>query len=140
MEIAGTVDKRQITAVFGGTSTGHFLPIQLIYKGKTCKSLPPAVFPPDWHVTFIDNHWANEKTVSDYLEKILFPYIERKRKELNWFSLSSWTDFEHSAPPASWKPLNLRHVHMSIVPANWTDRLHAAFECQCEQSSQRFSS
>ena len=38
VEIAGTDDKRQLTAVFGGTSTGDFLPIQLIYKGKLARA------------------------------------------------------------------------------------------------------
>ena len=33
IEIKGLDDKRQITAVFGGTLTGEFLPIQLVYQG-----------------------------------------------------------------------------------------------------------
>ena len=37
VELVGIDDKRQITAVFAGTMAGHFLPIQLIYKGKTSK-------------------------------------------------------------------------------------------------------
>ena len=53
VEIAGIDDKRQITAVFGGTMVGDFLPPQLIYKGKTPKSLPFVEFPADWHITFI---------------------------------------------------------------------------------------
>ena len=61
VDIAGIDDKRQITAVFGGTSAGDFLPVQLIYKGKTHKGLPSIDFPSDWHITFTDNHWANEK-------------------------------------------------------------------------------
>ena len=61
---------------------GHFLPPQLIYKGKTPKSLPSVEFPSDWHVTFTQNHWSNENTMADYLEKVLFPYIEKKRREL----------------------------------------------------------
>ena len=40
VEIAGIDDKRQITAVFAGTLVGDFLPPQLIYQGKTKKSLP----------------------------------------------------------------------------------------------------
>ena len=38
IEIKGLDDKRQITAVFGGTLTGEFLPIQLVYQGSTCIS------------------------------------------------------------------------------------------------------
>ena len=40
MEIAGIdEDKRQLTAVFGGKLTGDFLPPQVIYQGKTKKSV-----------------------------------------------------------------------------------------------------
>ena len=40
VEIAGKDDKRQITAVFAGSMAGDFLPIQLVYKGKTPRCLP----------------------------------------------------------------------------------------------------
>ena len=35
VELIGLQDKRQITAVFCGTLVGDFLPVQLVYKGKT---------------------------------------------------------------------------------------------------------
>ena len=127
VEIAGIDDKRQITAVFGGTSAGDFLPVQLIYKGKTHKSLPSIDFPSDWHITFTDNHWANEKTVIDYLEKILFPYIEGKTKELklavNHPALVIFDRFQAQCTSNIIDLLASRHVHMAIVPANCTDRL-----------------
>ena len=40
MEIVGISDKRQITAVYCGTMAGEFLPLQLIYHGKTTACLP----------------------------------------------------------------------------------------------------
>lgn len=40
VEMVGVNDKRQITAVFCGTLLGDFLPIQLIYKGKTNRCHP----------------------------------------------------------------------------------------------------
>lgn len=80
VKIAGIDDKRQITAVFGGTMAGDFLPPQLIYQGKTHKSLPPVTFPPDWHITFTENHWSNEKAMVDYLEKFFFHILRRKDK------------------------------------------------------------
>ena len=82
VEIAGIEDKRQITAVFGCTITGDFLPIQIIYKGKTKKCLPSFAFPPDWQATFSHNHWSNESTMHDYINKILLPYVKKKREEL----------------------------------------------------------
>ena len=38
--------KRQITAVFLGTLLGEFLPVQLIYGGKTMQPLPYPIFLP----------------------------------------------------------------------------------------------
>ena len=37
LEISAIDDKRQITAVFGCSMTGNFLPVQLVYQGKTEK-------------------------------------------------------------------------------------------------------
>ncbi len=45
-------DKRQITAVFGCTVEGEFLPPQIIYGGKTTRCLPTAKFPSSRDITF----------------------------------------------------------------------------------------
>ena len=60
IEITGSQDKCQITAVFGVTMDGNFLPPQLVYAGKTPKCLPKFDFPEDWDITFTENHWCNE--------------------------------------------------------------------------------
>ncbi len=56
VEIVGIDDKRQITAVFGCTLKGDFLPPQIIYSGKTQRCVPTINFPSDWHVTYTPNH------------------------------------------------------------------------------------
>ena len=38
--MGGKYDKGQITAIFAGSMTGDFLPLQLVYKGKTECCLP----------------------------------------------------------------------------------------------------
>ena len=40
VEVVGKDDKRHITANFGISMSGDFLPIQLVYQGKTTKCLP----------------------------------------------------------------------------------------------------
>lgn len=40
VEMVGINDKRQITVIFCGTATGDFLPVQLIYKGKSSRCHP----------------------------------------------------------------------------------------------------
>ena len=61
---------------------GGFLPPQVIYQGKTAKCLPSVMFPNDGHITCTINHWTNEVTTKDYINKILLPYIDKKRKAL----------------------------------------------------------
>ena len=45
VELVGLNDKRQITAVFCGNILGTFLPIQVIYQGKTNRCHPHFEFP-----------------------------------------------------------------------------------------------
>ena len=40
VSIAGSTDKRTFTATFSITMDGQFLPMQVIYGGKTPKSIP----------------------------------------------------------------------------------------------------
>ena len=69
VEICGIDDKRQITAVFACSMTGDFLPIQLIYAGKTDKCHPSFTFPSDWHITHSPNRWSNEDTMKAYVSR-----------------------------------------------------------------------
>ena len=48
VEICGIDDKRQITAIFGCSMTGDFLPVQLVYLGKTNKCHPSFQYTSDW--------------------------------------------------------------------------------------------
>jgi len=73
--LAGLDNRGQITTVFGATLDGQFLSPQIIYQGKTEACLRWTRFPSDWHVTHTPNHWANEVTTLDYIEKIILPYV-----------------------------------------------------------------
>ena len=127
VEITGIDDKRQLTAVFAGTMAGDFLPPQLVYQGKTSKCLPSIKFPSDWHITFTENHWSNEATMVDYLEKVLVPYVERKREELkldsNYPALVIFDRFRGQCTDDFFAKLEAHHVLVAVVPANCTDRL-----------------
>uniref|UniRef100_A0A1X7UG48 DDE-1 domain-containing protein n=1 Tax=Amphimedon queenslandica TaxID=400682 RepID=A0A1X7UG48_AMPQE len=83
VEIVGLGDKRQNTAVFRVSLSGDFLPPQVIYTGKTPASHPNGVtFPADWHITHTENHWANKRTMKDYITTVIVPYIEKIRSQL----------------------------------------------------------
>ena len=84
------IDKRMITGTCCVYMKGDFLPIQLIYAGKTnrchpeiksCKGFHVTHTPN--HVTHTPNHWSNEKVHTEYLEKTVFPYVENARKVMN---------------------------------------------------------
>ena len=127
VEICGIDDKRQVTAVFGCSLTGAFLPVQLVYQGKTDKCHPTFDFPMDWDVTHSPNHWSNENTTRDYIRKILVPYVAKKREELALGSdhraLVIYDSFKGQCTPAIFKLLDDNNIDMVIVPANCTDRL-----------------
>ena len=83
VELEGVNDKRQITAVFAGSLTGDFLPVQLVYEGMTSKCYPNGVdFPADWLISATPNHWCNEETMLLYITKVIVPYLQQKKKEM----------------------------------------------------------
>ena len=85
--IAGSTDKRMITTTFVITLTGDFLPVQLIYGGKTTKSLPPVKFPSEFHVTANPKHYSNEKESLEMMEQIVIPYEKKERQRLGLSNL-----------------------------------------------------
>ena len=128
VEISALNDKRQITAVFACTLSGSFLPIQLIYAGTTQKCLPQNVqFPDDWHITCSPNHWSNENTMIDYVEKIIIPYVSNKRKELgkdrDQSAVVIFDVFKGQCVENVFKLLDDNNILYVLVPANCTDKL-----------------
>ena len=75
VEVVGQNDKCLITAIFCGSLQGDFLPVQLIYKGKTNRCHPQYEFPAGWHITHSPNHWSMEITMIQCIENIIEPYV-----------------------------------------------------------------
>lgn len=127
VELIAIDDKRQITGVFACSLTGTFLPLQLIYSGKTKASLPKYQFPSNWHVTFTENHWANESTMIDYFHKIILPYIKQKRLDLklsdNYPALVLFDVFKGQCTDSFLNYLRSNHILYVFVPPNCTDKL-----------------
>ena len=73
-------DKRQITAMFAGTLSGEFLPIQVLYQGRTERVHPRYRFAETFDIWHTPNHWANKETTLRYLEKVIIPYIQQVRE------------------------------------------------------------
>ena len=102
---------------------GSFLPIQLIYQGKTKPYQAKYNFPNEFHVTQAPNHWVDEKTSIEMIKKIIIPYIERTWEELNvpnkpWLLIcvfkGQWTETVKNVVKES-------NGEMFSVPNNWTN-------------------
>jgi len=80
--IAHNDDKRQLTAVLAVTAAGGYLPQQLLYQGKMPKCHPQVAFPDGWDVWHSEYHWSNEITMKSYIEKVIVPFVTKKRQKL----------------------------------------------------------
>ena len=125
VEMVGTDDKRQITAVFCGTILGDFLPLQLIYKGKTPRSHPHYQFPSGWGITHSPKHWSTEKTMLQYIENVIAPYVESIRCLLGDRkpALVIIDNFKGQVTPSVNALLEDHDIHVCLLPPNTTDVL-----------------
>ena len=135
VELAGLNDKCQKIAVFCATPADEFLPVQLIYQGKTTASLSRFAFPDDWDITFTPNHWSNEDKTKEYINNIIIPYIQRKRKELKLSpshpALSIYDEFKGQLTPDIFSLLEANQVFVVKKFQNWYWK---AFVAQMEVS------
>ena len=127
VEVAGIDDKRQITATFAASLSGNFLPVQLVYKGKTSRCHPAVDFPDGFHVTHTENHWCNEETMISYIDVVIVPYKDEKRRQLGLSSTHSGLiildEFKGQTTSRVLNLLQSRNLFYVIVPPNCTDRL-----------------
>ena len=72
--------------MFAATMSGGFLAPQIVYKGMTQACLLTVRFPDSWHIMYTHNHWCNKTTMKLYIEKVMVPYIQRKKAEQNLLS------------------------------------------------------
>ena len=91
VNIYGSSDKRAITATFGITLNNSFLPMQLIYGGKTAQSLPKFEFSSSFSLSVNLAHFSNTKESISLIEDVIIPYVVSQRKSLDIGCLQ-WTD------------------------------------------------
>lgn len=125
VEMVGANDKRQITAVLCGTILGDFLPVQLVYKGKTDRCHPHFQFPADWHIAHSPNHWSTEGTMLQYIDHIIVPYVTSVRDRLGVDSaaLVVIDNFKGQVTGAISELLQDNNIHVCLLPPNTTDLL-----------------
>ena len=87
--IKGIDDKRQITATFAISMSGEFLPIQVIYEGKTKRCLPKYTFPASFDATFSENYWSNTEKSLSFFSNIIF-LISKMFEKPKVTQMSKW--------------------------------------------------
>ena len=77
--IEGSNDKRMITGTFAIMLSGKFLPVQLIYAGKTMQSVPKVSFPKEFSLSANPTHFSNAEESIKFLNEVINPYVEKER-------------------------------------------------------------
>ena len=100
-------------------------PFKSFTKQNVC--LPHYKLPDGWHITATPNHWSNEVKTKEYIEKIIIPYVKRKRLELklsaDHSALTIFNVFKGQMTEEVFSMLEENNIHVVKVPANCTDRL-----------------
>ncbi len=133
--VIGAEDKRQITACIAASLRGDMLPLQLIFQGKTARSLPaatPASIAAHVDITHSTNHWSTQETMQRWITKVLLPHSERMIELYNLDAdarmlllLDAWA-VHKSAEFRDWMKREHPRIHLVYVPANCTSRLQLA--------------
>ena len=120
--IKGSTEKRTITATFTISIRGDFLPMQLIYGGKTKKRLPRFKFPEKFSLSYNETHYSNEKEACKFIEEILKPYIkqviERDNLPIDQTALVIMDVFKGQVTPMVLDLYKESNIVVVIVPAN----------------------
>ena len=133
--VVGAEDKRQITVCVAASLRGDLLPLQLIFQGKTARSLPSgtaASTAARVDITCSNNHWSTQETMQRWVTKVLLPHTERMI-ELHGLDanahilllLDCWA-VHKSAEFRGWLQKEHPRIHLVFVPANCTSKLQLA--------------
>lgn len=133
--IVGADDKRQITACVAATLDGILLPLQLIFQGKTDRSLPrhsAASVAARIDLTHSDNHWSSQATMQRWVSAVLLIHTNRmiEAHQLDADAhvilvLDAWA-VHKSEEFRSWISKEHPRIHLVFVPANCTSKLQVA--------------
>ena len=133
--VIGADDKRQITACLASALNGELLPLQLIFQGKTERSVPAktaASIASMCHVTFSENHWSTQTTMKQYISEIIMPYAEacirthRLHADAHIILLLDVWSVHKSEEFRMFLRMQHPRIHLVFVPANCTSKLQVA--------------
>ena len=76
--ISGLSYRKALTATFGITYSNHFLPMQLIYGGKTQASYPKFKFPSSFSLSANPKHFSNTVESLKLISEVIVPYVDEQ--------------------------------------------------------------
>lgn len=139
--IVGADDKRSITATFSVTLSGKFLPMQLIYGGKTLQSLPRYKFPEDFSLSVNRKHFSNTTESIKLLNEVIVPYVKKERElkglDKRQKALVIMDVFTGQMTSEVKEVLEKNDILVTNVPANMT-RFYQPLDLTVNGSAKRF--
>ena len=122
--IMGGAFKESITVTFGITYSGKFLPMQLIYKGKTQRSFLYVNFPSSFSLSASSKHFSSTQESLKLLDEIIMPYVEKEREALdldkNQSALLIMDVFSGQVTKPVIDKMTENNIKLVKVPANMT--------------------
>ena len=114
-----------ITATFTITLDGKFLPIQLIYGGKTRKSIPAVKFSRGYVLSANSKHYSNKEETLKHLKEVIVSHIQNERKTLrldaDYPALLIMDVFKGQMAPDVLNMLKANNIFLTKVPTNMTN-------------------
>ncbi len=131
--LVGASDMRQITGVLGASLDGKILPPQLIFQGKTERSLPSPSVRKDkkfegWDFTQTENHWSNLEASKRFMDMVVEPYFALRKRELGLpegqvciVMLDCWS-VHRGQPFRDWMEGNHGNIKLCYIPGGCTGK------------------
>ena len=109
------------------TLSGQILPFQLIYDGKTSRSLPHVKFLAGTCLSYNEKQWSNETETMALVNKIIYPYVTKVKEELGLpktqKALLVWDAFKARSTDKVLSELERLNINVVAVPKNMTHLL-----------------
>ena len=120
-------DKRGITVTLSEINTEKILPFELIYTGKTARSLPSVKFPNGLCLSYDPKHSSSEYELINLLESVVDSYFCQVREEFglqnDQKALILWDAFKVQSTDKVTKELERLKIVQVMVPENMTHLL-----------------
>jgi hypothetical protein len=134
--LIGNEEKRAFTTLLGVSAAGNLLPPHCVYEGKTSRSTPSEFATSrkecdNANFRFVfsgktGNHWSNQKTMREWADDVLAPYLAQKKAELglppSQKALLTWDVWavHRSAELGDWMRENHPNILIDFVPGGCT--------------------